>query len=91
MNQEARASGAITFIHFLNGCLMGIESKLITCSSQEEIDDIERGLVADGYLRFNLPSVHLEPKEYRITIWPVAARKSHGPNYMIGTLEYRPE
>ena len=70
---------------------MKTESRLITCSSQEEIDELERELVADGYLRFNLPNVALRLKEYRITIWPVIVRKSHGPNHMIGTLEYRSE
>ena len=70
---------------------MGIDSKLMTCSSQQEIDQLERDLIAAGYRRFNLPNVPLEPKEYRITIWPVVAQKSHGPNHMIGTIEYRPE
>ena len=70
---------------------MGIESKLITCSSQLEIDQFENDLIAAGYLRFDLPAVPLEPKEYRITLWPVSERKSRGPNYMIGTIEYRPE
>jgi hypothetical protein len=70
---------------------MKTESRLMTCSSQEEIDQLERDLTEAGYLRFDLPNVALKPKEYRITIWPVAARKAHGPNHMIGTLEYRPE
>jgi hypothetical protein len=55
------------------------------------MDRYERDLIAAGYLRFDLPTVHLEPKEYRITHWPLTEQKSRDRYRMIGTIEYRPE